>query len=107
MEVSREEMITMKMNLLKDMDTFVRNRIGDEDIIMTWFMCGLPDGYDEIDLKEIAEDDELWNDCIGCFRHCIGLELKKELDDLGPKIDKLGEEIDETGRRIEYMMAGV
>ena len=32
-----------------------------------WLMCGVPDGADDIDYKEIAEDDELWLECVNTF----------------------------------------
>lgn len=60
-----------KIELLKQFDYYVRNIIGDDEITCDiWLVNGLPDGYDEIDLKDIALDDELWLDCVNCFADC-------------------------------------
>lgn len=60
-----------KIELLKQFDYYVRNIIGDDEITCgIWLVNGLPDGYDEIDLKDIALDDELWLDCVNCFADC-------------------------------------
>lgn len=59
-----------RIEFLKQFDYYVRNIIGDDEITEHWLMLGLPDGYDETDLKEIALDDELWLDCVNCFASC-------------------------------------
>lgn len=59
-----------RMEFLKQFDYYIRNIIGDDDITDYWLILGLPDGYDEIDLKEIALDDELWLDCVKIFASC-------------------------------------
>ena len=56
-----------KIQFLKQFDYYIRNIIGDEELTEKWLMMGLPDGYDETDLKEIALDNELWLDCVNCF----------------------------------------
>ena len=60
-----------RIEFLKQFDYYVRNIIGDDDITENWLRwVGLPDDYDETDLKEIALDDELWIDCVNCFSCC-------------------------------------
>lgn len=59
-----------RMEFLKQFDCYVRNIIGDEEITATWLECGLPDGWSDDDLKEIALDDELWIGCVQCFGNC-------------------------------------
>ena len=60
-----------RVEFLKQFDYYVRNIIGDDDITVNiWLAGGVPDGYDETDLKEIALDDELWLDCVNCFADC-------------------------------------
>ena len=59
-----------RIEFLKQFDFYIRNIIGDEEITEHWLMLGLPDGYDETDLKDIALDDELWLDCVKCFANC-------------------------------------
>ena len=59
-----------RIEFLKQFDYYIRNIIGDDDITEEWLMLGLPDGYDEADLKDIALDDESWIDCVNCFSNC-------------------------------------
>ena len=59
-----------RIEFLKQFDYYIRNIIGDDDITEEWLMLGLPDGYDEADLNNIALDDELWLDCVNCFSSC-------------------------------------
>ena len=47
-----------RIELLKQMDTYVRDTIGDDEILGLWLEEGLPDGCNEADLMEIALDDE-------------------------------------------------
>lgn len=51
------EKIYLRKILLDTMDTYIRNVIGDEDAIAEWITWGMPDGYTDDDLTEIAEDD--------------------------------------------------
>lgn len=63
-----------RIDFLKQFDYYVRNIIGDDDITVNiWLAGGLPDGYTDEDLKEIAIDDELWLDCVNCFAECCKL----------------------------------
>ena len=60
-----------RIEFLKQFDSYVREDIGNDEITCDiWLAEGLPDGYDETDLKEIALDDELWLDCVNCFKKC-------------------------------------
>lgn len=70
MRTDRENIIRTRTVMLSQMDAIVRCDIGDESIIESWLMCGVPDGWDESDLIEIAEDDDEWRDVVGCFRRC-------------------------------------
>lgn len=56
----------IKIKLLHEMDNFIRN-IGDEDILETWLMCGLPDGADEEDYIFFAENEENWTEICSLF----------------------------------------
>lgn len=65
------DIITCRIEFLKQFDDYVRNIIGDDEITCDiWLAEGLPDGYNEADLEEIALDDELWLDCVECFSKC-------------------------------------
>lgn len=68
--VRQTDITKCRIEFLKQFDYYIRNIIGDEGITEDWLMFGLPDGYDETDLKEIALDDELWLDCVNCFTDC-------------------------------------
>ena len=60
-----------RIEFLKQFDYYVRNVIGDDEITCDiWLAEGLPDGYNEAELKEIAHDDELWLDCVKSFSWC-------------------------------------
>lgn len=66
--MTRNEMIVLKMNILGGMNDYVLDVIGDEELTNMWLMCGVPDGATEDDLRELAEDEELWLDCINTFK---------------------------------------
>ena len=65
------DIITRRIEVLKQFDYYVRNIIGDDDITVNiWLAGGVPDGYTDEDLKEIAICDDLWRDCVDCFAEC-------------------------------------
>ena len=68
--IDRTELIMYRKDFLKQMDDYIKDMIGNEIIIQKWFANGLPDGYDDIHLEEIASDEELWLDCVNCFASC-------------------------------------
>lgn len=55
------EVITLRMNILGGMDTYIREVIGDDDCTDIWNVKGIPDGADEVDFMEIANDDSEWS----------------------------------------------
>ena len=60
-----------RIEFLKQFDYYVRNTIGDDIITCDiWLAEGLPDGYDDDDLKEIAESDKCWLYCVEAFSKC-------------------------------------
>lgn len=74
MEVSRNEMIETRKNLLKKMDTFLKENIREDVVIDLWLAYGLEDGWDDDILAQYANDDESWNDCVKIFRKCCEIE---------------------------------
>lgn len=52
-------------------DDYVREYVSDENYLDYWLQEGIPDGWTEDDLIEIAEDDELWLDVINTFAYVI------------------------------------
>lgn len=73
MAITRKEIVKHRTYLTREMDKFIKNRVEDEQIINCWLMCGVPDGADETDYREIAEDDELWLDTVKEFTRCCTL----------------------------------
>ena len=63
-------MVEMRMDFINQFDHYIRNKIGDEDIIYMWLVGGLPDGADTAEIREIAEDEESWLDMVQCFSKC-------------------------------------
>lgn len=60
-----------RIDFLKQFDYYVRNTIGNDEItVYIWLAGGVPDGYTDEDLKEIATNDELWLECVECFAEC-------------------------------------
>lgn len=74
MEVSRNEMIEIRKNLLKKMDTFLKENIREDVVIDLQLAYGLEDGWDDDILAQYASDDESWNDCVKIFRKCCEIE---------------------------------
>lgn len=71
--INRTELVMYRKEFLRQMDDYVKDMIGNETIIQKWLTNGLPDGYDDIDLEEIASDDSLWLDCVNCFATCCNV----------------------------------
>lgn len=70
MTTTRENIERIRQIMLVNMDAIVRCDIDDENIIESWLMCGLPDGYTVSDLIEIAADDESFMEIVECFTRC-------------------------------------
>ena len=69
--MSREELVAIRVDFLRQFDKYVRDNIGDDEItIDIWLALGVPDGATEIDLIEIAKDDEAWVDCVRWLGEC-------------------------------------
>ena len=69
--IKQTDITKCRIEFLKQFDYYVKNIIGDDDITENWSIwVGLPDDYDERDLKEIALNDKLWLDCVKCFSKC-------------------------------------
>ena len=74
MKVSRNEMIRIRKNLLRQMDTFIRENISENVVIDVWLVCGLEDGWDDDILTEYASDEDLWLSCVNAFKACCERE---------------------------------
>lgn len=58
-----------RINLLKDMHEYIIDKIGDEEVYLTWATYGVPDEPQEDDFEYIAENETLWNETLEIFRH--------------------------------------
>lgn len=63
--------IELRVKIMKEMDTYIREKVGDDDITEVWLMNGVPDGADDDTLFEIAEIEDCWLDIVNCFNWCI------------------------------------
>ena len=66
------EIKVLKMNLLGGMHDYMMNVVQDEDLQEEWLSLGVPDGADEEDLKEIAEDAQEFAEIIRLFGLLVG-----------------------------------
>jgi hypothetical protein len=58
--------INLRVIQLKAMDDFMHS-VNNEELIDEWLTYGIPDEASEDDYYSIAEDDELYNDCVKIF----------------------------------------
>lgn len=63
--------IESRAKLMKEMDNYICNTIGDEDIIDIWLMDGVPDGSTEADLLDLAKIECCWLNIVNCFASCL------------------------------------
>jgi hypothetical protein len=70
----------IRMNMLGGMNDYIINVIGDETLTESWLIDGVPDGADEDDLREIAEDDDLWFDTVKEFQRLLAVAKDWKLE---------------------------
>ena len=70
--MTKNELYVLRANILGGMDAYVREVIDDEDWFMGWLELSVPDGADEAELMEIAEDEADFNRICGVFAEIIG-----------------------------------
>ena len=62
--------VNSNIERLKAMHNLVRE-IDDERAYMTWIALAVPDEPDESTFRFIAEDKEMYNDCVSVFKDII------------------------------------
>lgn len=62
--------IDLRVIQLKAMDDFMHS-VNNEELIDEWLTYGVPDEASKDDYYSIAEDDELYNDCIKIFKMVV------------------------------------
>lgn len=65
-----KDLILLRAKILCEMDKYILNTIGDEEITEVWLMGGVPDGSTMDDILVIAKDDTTWLWCVECFAKC-------------------------------------
>lgn len=66
-----KEIIKLRVKILKEMNEYIFNEIGDEDIIDYWLLYGMPDDSEDDDFLMVAEDEESWVNVVKTFEHCL------------------------------------
>lgn len=66
-----KEIIELRVKILKEMNEYIFNEIGDEDIIDYWLLFGMPDDSEDDDFLMVAEDEESWNSVVETFATCL------------------------------------
>ena len=66
-----ETLIQERIKLLKTMDAYICEEVGDEDIWETWIAVGVPDCATEEDYRFIAEDEKIWCETCALFGRLI------------------------------------
>lgn len=64
-----------RIRRLKEMDYNVCNVFGDDSLWLEWIAYGVPDCPTEDDFRYIAEDDELYKECVELYK-----ELKERAE---------------------------
>lgn len=72
-EIYRTELTKTRAKILEEMDKYIYDKIGDEDIIDYWLMYGVPDESSYDDLLECAENDNIWLSLVDAFSKCLKL----------------------------------
>ena len=66
-----KEIIELRVKILKEMNEYVFNEIGDENIIDYWLLYGMPDDSEDDDFLMVAEDEESWVNVVKTFDKCL------------------------------------
>lgn len=67
MKKTRKEIVEIRVDILKDMNKFVLEKIYDEELIFHWLEEGIPDCPSDDDFLFIAENDEEWERICSVF----------------------------------------
>ena len=66
--------VILRANIMGGMNQDIVD-LGDEDIYMKWIMV-FPDGCEEDELIEMAEDEEIYLDVVECYARCLKVAQK-------------------------------
>lgn len=65
------EIIELRVKILKEMNEYIFDKIGDEDITDYWLLYGMPDDSEDDDFLMVAEDEESWVNVVKAFAGCL------------------------------------
>ena len=57
----------LRAKIMREMDNYIRDNVGDEDLFMYWLQEGVPDEADDEMLLELAEIESCWMNVINAF----------------------------------------
>lgn len=63
-----------RVKILKEMNAYILDVIGDEEVFDDWWVNGVPDSPSEEDYEIIASDDNSWYYVVKVFARCCGYE---------------------------------
>ena len=66
-----KKIIKLRVKILKEMNDYIFNGIGDEDIIDYWLLYGMPDDSEDDDYLMVAEDEGSWVNVVKTFANCL------------------------------------
>ena len=66
-----KELAKTRARMMWDMDKYIYDEIGDEDIIDYWLGYGVPDGSTYSDRYEMAQSDDIWINVVRVFANCL------------------------------------
>lgn len=86
----------MRYNILKAMDTTIRNHTNDECYIESWLMIGVPDDSTDLDFQDYTEDEEEYVEFVETFHRLLD-RMDKDPHEL-TRNDLMGKFIEYLGR---------
>ena len=70
-----KEIIELRVKILKEMNEYIFNEIGDENIIDHWLLFGMPDDSEDDDFLMVAEDEASWVNVVKAFAYCLKMNV--------------------------------
>ena len=70
-EIYRTNLTKTRAKMLEEMNKYIYDKIGDEDIIDYWLMYGMPDDSEDDDFLDCAESDDIWLSLVDTFAKCL------------------------------------
>ena len=75
---SREQLIQERIEILQQMNAYICDEIGDEEVWEVWNALGVPDCATDEDYRYMAEHDDTWRDTCALFGKLLNQEERRE-----------------------------